>query len=493
MPPRVQTEKTTTYVRTEADNLIDKIIESQGNRTFTFACITDMHYGMNSYTDGIKHASQALKYIDSRVKLDAFAVLGDYSHKGSLETEYEDAVQDFMSVNGLFNPLRMTPNLRVQGNHDFDTAQSPRIYRYIQGYSDNVVWGSQSGGYFYRDFENHKVRVICLNTTEQSNTGLDCSYEQYQWFINSLDLKDKEDNAEWQILILSHIPIDWFETDKPQLFYQIIDAYQKGTSWSYESLSCDYANRNSAKLIANIHGHIHNLLIRKIAAGYPHSTTETVDLYRVSTPNACDTPENSKNEMWDNNPYGEDISYPKTQNTAQDTAFCVYCIDLDTYTLKAFCYGAGYDRELVYHTTDTPDTTTYTNVLPMAESGDSTEVYNSVGYKADTRYSKSSQAEQERTGTYLSGYIERPYPATIYLKNVNISKDDSNTMVYWFDEKGTAKADYNATLLTDTCNAVWDDNGMLVSFECVIDCKHIRIQCSGFDETSIVTVNETIG
>ena len=47
------------YVITEAESVIDRVIAAQGNRTFTFAAITDLHYGNSSYTDGVKHACQA--------------------------------------------------------------------------------------------------------------------------------------------------------------------------------------------------------------------------------------------------------------------------------------------------------------------------------------------------------------------------------------------------------------------------------------------------
>ena len=53
---------------------------------------------------------------------------------------------------------------------------------------------------------------------------------------------------------------------------------------------------------------------------------------------------NSYNGDYEYNPFGEEISYPKTKGTVEDTAFCIYCIDLDTHTIKAVCYGAGYDR-----------------------------------------------------------------------------------------------------------------------------------------------------
>ena len=105
------------YVITEAESVIDRVVAAQGNRTFTFAAITDMHYGNSNYTDGIKHACQALKYIDSRIKLDAIAVLGDYTD-GYPSTGIANAMADFKNINALLDNLRFAPNLRLQGNHD---------------------------------------------------------------------------------------------------------------------------------------------------------------------------------------------------------------------------------------------------------------------------------------------------------------------------------------------------------------------------------------
>ena len=338
------------YVISEAEAVIDRVIAAQGSRTFTFAAITDLHYGEGSYTEGIHHACQAMKHIDSRIKLDAVAVLGDYTngHAGE-DADYADAISDFKAINSELNGLRFAPNLRIYGNHDFCGTHSPALHRYITAYSDDVVWGSKPGGYFYRDFEDFKLRVICLNTAEQSGDGVSCTTEQYHWFASVLDLSGKENAAQWQTLILSHHPLDWFMDwsvagSSGYVFWQILNAYLNGTTWS----GFDFAGKNSAKIVGNIHGHIHNLLSRNIAAGQPNTTESTINVVRIATPEACIGRPNSYNGDWDYNPFGEDTSYPKDKGTAKDTAFCIYCIDLDTHTIKAICYGAGYDREISY-------------------------------------------------------------------------------------------------------------------------------------------------
>ena len=334
------------YVVAEAEEVIDKVVSAQGNRTFTFAAITDMHYGNGSYTDGLKHACQAMQYIDSRIKLDAVSVLGDYTD-GLAGTDYSNAIGDFKAINAELNNLRFAPNLRIQGNHDYYEKHSPILHRYLTAYSDDVVWGSKLGGYFYRDFEDFKLRIICLNTAEQSKDGVSCTTEQYNWFADALDLSIKGNHAEWQTLILSHHPLDWFidlSVNSNYVFWQILNAYLNGTTWN----GFNFANKNSAKVIANIHGHIHNLLVRYIAMGQPNTTESTINVVRVATPEACYGRANSYNGEWTYNPFGEEVSYPKTKGTAEDTSFCIYCIDLDSHTIKAICYGAGIDREITY-------------------------------------------------------------------------------------------------------------------------------------------------
>jgi hypothetical protein len=332
------------YVVQEAEDVIDRVIAAQGNRTFTFAAITDLHYGNGGYTDGVKHACQTMKYIDERIKLDAVAILGDYTD-GYPASGLANAIGDFKSINSVLDDLRFAPNLRIQGNHDYYADNSPIIHRFIQAYSEDVVWGDRLGGYFYKDFDAFKLRVICVNTIEMDNASIACSAKQYQWFADSLDLSEKEDVTEWQILVLSHHPLDWWTVDSRPIFGKIISAYENNGSWASVAgdVSCDYSGKDTARLIGNIHGHIHNLLIDNIYLDVGLATKTGV--YRISTPEACIGRANNSyvGSIWE-----ESETYEKTVGTAEDTSFCVYCIDLENCTIKAICYGAGYDREINY-------------------------------------------------------------------------------------------------------------------------------------------------
>ena len=335
-----QTDGLPDYAVTEAESAIDRILAAQGARTFTLAVITDMHYGNGGYADGVQHACGAMKYIDRRVRLDAVAVLGDYTD-GYPASGLDNALSDMKAVNCVLDDLRFSPNLRLQGNHDYYTDNFPVTHRLLQSYSDGASWGDRLGGYFLRDFDNVRLRVIALNTVEEGNDYVRCSAAQYQWFADALNLSEKSDAADWSILILSHHPLDWYvATEDSYRFCYIVDAYVNGTSWTDGTISCDYSGKNAATLIGNIHGHVHNLLTDYVHFGNVVNGSKTTVL-RMCTPEACTGRENQYTGAW-----AEETSYPKTASTAEDTSFCVYCIDLEKRRITAVCYGAGYDREI---------------------------------------------------------------------------------------------------------------------------------------------------
>ena len=329
------------YVKTEADSLVAKVVSAQGSRVFTLAAITDLHYGNGSYTDGILHASQALSYINKQIVLDAFAVLGDYTDGYPID-DSNNAFGDCRKVNSLLSQMEVVPNLREQGNHDFYSGYAQFVHYHIQAYSEGVTWGDKNGGYFYRDFADKKLRIICVNTTETNNAKLSVSDAQYNWFIGALNLSAKSDVSDWQILILSHHPIDWYADT--YVFCYILEAYKSGSSWSSGNISCNFAGKNDATLIGNIHGHIHNLLTGYINKGNVVTSNPT-NVLRICTPEACIGRANQYDGAWK-----EATTYNKTANSAKDTSFVVYCIDLNAQSIKAFCYGAGYDREISYAT-----------------------------------------------------------------------------------------------------------------------------------------------
>lgn len=373
------------YVERAANSMIDRILSAQrGNNIFNLAAISDLHYGEGSYTDGIKHACQALKYIDGRLKLDAVAVLGDYTD-GYPSTGIENALGDFKAVNGLLDQLRFAPNLRQQGNHDYyaDSIQTTR--RLIQNFSGDVVWGSRAGGYYYRDFADHKLRIIVPNTNENNpmdsstnkpSSSISMTTEQIQWLINTLDMSAKSDVEDWNILILSHHPLDYWTSDSKYILGYILNAYNTGGSWSGEGLSCNFAGKNGAKLIGNIHGHIHNHLTAKMFMGSPNNNNK-IDVYRSCVPNACFGRENQYTGAW-----GDSITYTKEKNGELDTAFVVYTINMDDFTVYRTCYGQGLENTFNFGDVSLQTYTITNNLTNVINSNSATTIVEGQSYTA---------------------------------------------------------------------------------------------------------------
>jgi hypothetical protein len=65
---------------------------------------------------------------------------------------------------------------------------------------------------------------------------------------------------------------------------------------------------------------------------------------RIAIPNAC----NGRENEYPADTWGEDTTYPKTADTAKDTAFNIVTIDRENRKIYCTNYGAGYDREISY-------------------------------------------------------------------------------------------------------------------------------------------------
>ena len=348
--------------------------ENPDHKIFTLGAITDLHYKNSDYTQyGIPQAIQALKYLEAKREIDCFAVLGDYTDGyaagGNDAGLPADEEEDMNIINYYLNKMLTSVNLRQQGNHDFDKEQQDKIIQLIQEYSTNVEKGyvdDKYKGFYYKDFNDFHLRIISINANEISIENNDriagtiaCSEEQYQWIVDTItDPNIQYENTPWQILFISHQPLDYYTQDCemrgwvftiPQIFKLYTDVQNSATaltktqtdiSTSYAKLTFEFNKNNTrAKLIANIHGHIHNYvyggMFNKLDA--QHSGTNGV--YRVATPDAGGNTQNH----YTGGPYNQRITYnkTKTESSSNNTAFAIYCIDLTEQKIYAYHYGAG--------------------------------------------------------------------------------------------------------------------------------------------------------
>lgn len=138
--------------------------------------------------------------------------------------------------------------------------------------------------------------------------------------------------------------------------------------------------------------------------------------------------------------------------------------------------------------------TEYTNVLKTALAADGVSVYNGKGYKENTRWSSSGDVESESTGAYLTGFIPISAGDVIRLKNIVMPNENSNKcMLHWFTNSfTTATGNENNSLIA--VYATWDTDGNVcqINIPSNVGYTHVRIQCGGISDSSIITINEEI-
>ena len=217
-----------TYVR-DVDN--DSVNALQNNYDFSMVISTDLHIN----TQGKVFNAPTLNVVE-RIRKNftpsAVVNLGD-----SVALGLEDSARAYYSLNDLKQPIGEFDNLfLIVGNHDYNNIselsvdRQPKesiipkkaIYNIMGKFHENdCVWGSREGMYYYKDFEDAKIRMVFLNTLDKPEEWVTIEgkeYEKYPWLPNivsaeqvdwlidnALNFTDKNDRAEWAVIICSHV------------------------------------------------------------------------------------------------------------------------------------------------------------------------------------------------------------------------------------------------------------------------------------------------
>lgn len=120
---------------------------------------------------------------------------------------------------------------------------------------------------------------------------------------------------------------------------------------------------------------------------------------------------------------------------------------------------------------------------------------NRCPWKENTRWSDSAGVEANAEGIYLSGYIPCVKGQTVYLKNVNLPNVNGSGVIHWFSDLGTRMGGSHITDVVTYWNGLVDENNIVEQFtlppyDTYADVKYLRIECIGFDDTSVVTVKD---
>lgn len=507
--PTEPTEPVPEYVQTAAEALAATVKSRQSEDTLSFIAVSDTHFTSthSSYNtqmaESLLHLGQAVNIVRQNADIDFATMLGDIIWDDGETHEEALAAMDAV-YEALYPGFNGIQNFWAVGNHDSIHSSSDRltleqIYTKIGAHNAGAIAdpNNPKAGYCYYDFEEYKLRVILYNTSDSPTNAV--SKEQDDWMKEVLDLSSK--GGEWRSLLLSHVPLD-----------------QMGRNY-YVMKTIEEADG----VIANIHGDIHNYKVDYLGNS---------SVKRIAIPNACFWRSNECGQngvpervdpVYGDIEYGEAVTYSKTANSAEDTAFCVVTINFEEEKIYVDHYGAGYDRVVSYSesienysitanltnvtssnsastvvlggeyittlteadgyvmdevtvymggkdVTDSvysgrkvailsvtgdvvitakailPAAATYTNVVPTAQSIDSTAPYNGTGYK-NGYYLSSTQAQQfegANSTTVLTGYI--PYtvpasgaPATIYIKGAQWKDDYYSRMIFFDSTKNTGR------------------------------------------------------
>lgn len=375
------------YIAAEAARVADLVQSKRTAGSLTFSAMADAHLEVDSPLTAVqanltacRDAGLGLEQLRRHIPLDLAVMLGDYTYADSAETAAQ-VKRDLRQYHRyMAEAVRGLPGIWCTGNHDINYGANAdrrltedELYAAIGAGNTAPRQDADHPGrnYGFLDFENQRIRCIYLNTidsldwpdlTGQADSASDVTAVQTRWLADTaLDLSGKADAGKWQIVLFSHHCLSIF----PQVT-AVLTAYKNGTKGTVSvtgngvtsAVSYDFTEKPRGEIICAIHGHNHNFTCRKISSEPWHAVTaEKAWLWSVCIPNldVCRNNEAAtandadwKRVFGERDESGAPVYYPKTQNTAESTSFCVVSIDRKNRKLHFIAYGEGYDRELCY-------------------------------------------------------------------------------------------------------------------------------------------------
>lgn len=347
------------YVKKEALRVataVQEKLNEYGEGSVVFISLSDTHLNNDSATGtgyiAPRDALMAAKILAYALNIDFVIHTGDVTAGRSTDTPDTLKAQATTVINMMKEAFKGFPIFCAIGNHDsgeyYDNANGQVgtymtdgdfLYNNFTALCNPDQYVSTNGGYCYKDFPDKNLRVFLLNSSESlvgrkkwptegaerwqamSNAQLN----QFGTWLNNMP-------TNYQCILVSHYPAD----------------FGANMCLSTKILNFIDAENSEGKLIAQFHGHLHNLLTSRL-----HDYNENeYKVYRIGTPSVEAGRENSyANISFDNQPnlYWGD-PYPtqltKTPDSRESTSFVVNIISPDRSIINSICYGAGYDRTI---------------------------------------------------------------------------------------------------------------------------------------------------
>ena len=461
---------------------VKRAMQEAGYNKSAFLFYTDAHWTSNS-----QMSPKLLKYLYRNTGMNKTFFGGDIVQR-------ESGDEDVMAYLWQWREqLRGLPNHHsVVGNHDDgNTTNNLFSEQYVYGYllaseeTPDIVRG-EKGLYYYIDSPTEKTRYLCLDTAFQT-----LLYDpiQLQFVVDALCAVPEN----WHIVAVAHI---WYNTDyevEPpavgglsyggKVLLRLLDAYNargsgtinvQASSTDSTTTPVDYDFTScGGKVEFCIGGHTHWDYDGVSDGGIPVILCETDSTVVRSG-------------------LGADIG------STNEAAVSGIVADYDAGKITVIRIGRGASRTVTLHA----EPVNYTNQLKISTDWDG-NVYNTVGYKDDTR-SNSSGVDQSAPGWDVSGFIPAVPGDVIRFKNVTFMDLNGETtgqnrcsVHYFSPEKAYVNAAPSFSVGNtpgEAWNAVYGDNGDIIqlTIPSTAGCTFIRIIAHDFNENSVVTINEEI-
>lgn len=343
-----------------------------GNDVFNIATISDVHCQeegntiFNGYTaKSLEHCQWcALSTLYNHA--DALVALGDNINGDEPTGRLSMTLMHVRSM--LQTKYVRTAMFMIRGNHDNGAGhQSTEGINADEVLNDDGIkngfgtklnyYGEVRDGdslYFYKDFNDKKVRVIGLDSNDiplekkdsNGNYAYDTSTagfraQQLNWFANkALMLPDNT----WQAIVFFHIPFpnafgQWADDNTFKNYHHAIDvlnAFKNGASvnindtsnpdFTISGLQADYSKQGRGTLIAVVNGHLHR------------------DDQDTSVLNGTPIIEITRSASF----VSSIVNDSAQRNTSDEDAWDLISVDTKGHKIHCYRFGRGSDRDFTY-------------------------------------------------------------------------------------------------------------------------------------------------
>lgn len=295
-----------------------------------FGFITDTHY--NGYSNK-KHSKSLINNLCNDVKLiTRFFNGGDLINTGADYTKAE-IIRNIMKAADYTRPDCPVPQYMILGNHDTGedypggvkvdaklTAEEFAIASGLYSNFEDMVFDPLNCTQYYIDDKDLAVRYIVLSANLKTLTG-ETFTDTWRFLAESL-----LSAGDRTIFVFNHI-IRGSDLAIPpfiQTIFDALDAYKARGTFTYSGATYDFSSAQGT-IAALIGGHVHKDIAEE--------TTDHIPVIMTTTDNA--TAE-----------IGDGVS--RTENTVNEQAFDIFCVDLEHRRIKTVRIGSGSDRNFSY-------------------------------------------------------------------------------------------------------------------------------------------------